>query len=85
MSFWAATVITNLVTAVPVYGEKISFLLWGGFSVGERTLVRFFSFHYLFPFLILVFIILHVFSLHLIHSQSPMQLKSEGVKFFPFF
>src|SRR5438034_7518075 len=51
MSYWAATVITNLFSAVPVFGEKLVTLLWGGFTVGNPTLGRFFSLHYLLPFL----------------------------------
>lgn len=83
--FWAVTVITNLATVVPVVGKKLILLLWGGFGVDHPTLVRFYSFHFLFPFIILVIIVFHIFSLHLVHSQGKTSLKSEGLKFSPFF
>lgn len=85
MRFWAVTVITNLVTALPYIGENIVLYLWGRFSVSVYTLERFFSFHYLLPFVSLVLIGVHIFSLHLVHSQRPLQFKGEGLKFWGFF
>jgi quinol-cytochrome oxidoreductase complex cytochrome b subunit len=64
MSFWAATVITNLASAIPIIGGDIVLWLWGGFSVDNATLNRFFSLHYLFPFIIFALVILHVIFLH---------------------
>ena len=60
MSFWAATVITNLFSAIPVVGDTIVTWLWGGYAVGNPTLNRFFSLHYLLPFLIIGVAVLHV-------------------------
>ena len=60
MSFWGATVITNLFAAIPVIGIEIAQWLWGGFSVDNPTLNRFFSFHYLVPFLIVAAVLLHL-------------------------
>jgi quinol-cytochrome oxidoreductase complex cytochrome b subunit len=64
MSFWAATVITSLASAIPIVGEFIVSWLWGGFSVGEQTLVRFFSLHYLLPFVLLALVGIHIIILH---------------------
>lgn len=71
MSFWGATVITSLVTAVPVIGEDIAYWVWGGFSVGNATLTRFFSLHYLLPFVILGLLALHLVILHTEGSSCP--------------
>ena len=79
MSFWGATVITNLITAVPCLGESIAFWLWGGFSVGNPTLNRFFSLHYLLPFLIVGVIFLHLTFLHETGSTSPLGISSRRV------
>ena len=64
MSFWGATVITSLVTAIPFVGENIAYWVWGGFSVSNATLVRFFSLHYLLPFIITGIIVVHLILLH---------------------
>jgi ubiquinol-cytochrome c reductase cytochrome b/c1 subunit len=71
MSFWGATVITNLFSAVPYFGESIVTLLWGGYSVGNPTLNRFFSLHYLLPFLIAGVVVLHVWALHVVGQNNP--------------
>jgi quinol-cytochrome oxidoreductase complex cytochrome b subunit len=71
MSFWAATVITNLFSAIPWVGESIVTWLWGGYSVGNPTLNRFFSLHYLLPFVILGVVILHVWALHVSGQNNP--------------
>src|SRR5205807_5622153 len=64
MSFWGATVITNLFSAIPLVGKSIVTLLWGGFAVSNPTLNRFYSLHYLLPFLIVGVVMLHLVALH---------------------
>src|SRR6202040_3421559 len=71
MSFWAATVITNLFSAIPLVGESVVTLLWGGYSVGNPTLLRFFSLHYLLPFVIVGLVVLHVWALHVAGQNNP--------------
>jgi ubiquinol-cytochrome c reductase cytochrome b/c1 subunit len=71
MSFWAATVITNLFSAIPVVGETIVTWLWGGYAVGNPTLQRFFSLHYLLPFLIAGVVVLHIWALHVAGQNNP--------------
>src|SRR6201996_4583722 len=71
MSFWGATVITNLFSAIPLVGDKIVTWLWGGFSVDNPTLNRFFSLHYLLPFVIFAVVFLHVAALHISGSNNP--------------
>jgi ubiquinol-cytochrome c reductase cytochrome b/c1 subunit len=71
MSFWGATVITNFFTAFPILGEFITTWLWGGFSVGNPTLQRFFSLHYLLPFVIAGVTVLHVWALHVSGQNNP--------------
>ena len=87
MSFWAATVITNFFTAFPVIGDKIVTLLWGGFSVDNATLNRFFSLHYLLPFLITGIVIVHMSLVHQDGSNNPLGFSSitDKISFFPFF
>jgi ubiquinol-cytochrome c reductase cytochrome b/c1 subunit len=71
MSYWAATVITNLFSAIPIVGEPIVTWLWGGYSVGNPTLNRFFSLHYLLPFVILGVVVLHIWALHVVGQNNP--------------
>jgi len=71
MSYWGATVITNLFSAIPWVGDSIVTLLWGGYSVGNPTLNRFFSLHYLLPFLIAAVVVLHVWALHVTGQNNP--------------
>ena len=87
MSFWAATVITNFFTAFPYVGNKIVTLLWGGFSVDNATLNRFFSLHYLVPFLIAAFAIVHMAVVHQDGSNNPLGISSHSdkISFFPYF
>jgi ubiquinol-cytochrome c reductase cytochrome b subunit len=73
--FWAATVITNLVRAVPVIGKTLVEWLWGGFRIRTVTLNRFYSFHFLFPFIILALVLLHLIFLHLSLSRNPLGIK----------
>ena len=72
MSFWGATVITNLFSAIPLVGESITTWLWGGYSVDNPTLTRFFSLHYLFPFLITGLVVLHIWALHVPGNNNPI-------------
>ena len=89
MSFWGATVITNLFSAIPIVGDSIVTLLWGGFSVDNPTLNRFFALHYLFPFLIFGVVILHVIALHVTGSNNPLGVDPKGpqdtVPFHPYY
>jgi len=89
MSFWGATVITNLFTAIPVVGESIATWLWGGFAVGEPTLNRFFALHYLLPFVIVAIVMLHLVALHHHGSNNPtgVDVKSEKdtIPFHPYY
>ena len=87
MSFWAATVITNLFSAFPIVGEPIVAWLWGGFSVDNATLNRFFSFHYLLPFLIVGAVIVHIAVLHQNGSNNPLGVSAgvDKIPFYPYF
>nr|YP_010610741.1 cytochrome b [Graneledone verrucosa]WAP91561.1 cytochrome b [Graneledone verrucosa] len=76
MSFWGATVITNLVSVVPYIGEVLVYWIWGGFSIDNATLSRFFCFHFLFPFIIIGLILLHLLFLHEGGSSNPLGLNS---------
>nr|ALO20764.1 cytochrome b [Staurostoma mertensii] len=80
MSFWGATVITNFVSAVPYVGNDIVQWIWGGFSVSNATLNRFFSLHYLFPFVLAGLIIVHLVLLHETGSNSPVGLNPNSDK-----
>jgi len=88
MSYWAATVITNLFSAIPVVGETIVTWLWGGYSVGNPTLQRFFSLHYLLPFVIVGVVVLHIWALHLVGQNNPAgvdpQTDKDTVAFTPY-
>ena len=72
MSYWGATVITNLFSAIPLVGDSIVTWLWGGFSVSNPTLNRFFSLHYLLPFVLVGVVFLHVVALHITGSNNPL-------------
>ena len=72
MSFWGATVITNLFSAIPLVGEGIVTWVWGGYSVDNPTLTRFFTLHYLIPFLILGLVVLHIWALHVPGNNNPV-------------
>jgi len=86
MSFWAATVITNLFSAIPVVGPSIVEWLWGGFSVDNATLNRFFSLHYLLPFILAGAVIAHLVSLHEVGSNNPLGISalSDKIAFHPY-
>ncbi len=87
MSFWGATVITNLFSAIPYVGQSIVEWLWGGFSVGNATLNRFFSLHYLMPFVIVGLVIVHLALLHRVGSNNPLGINTnvETISFYPYF
>lgn len=78
MSYWGATVITNLFSAIPVVGEYIVTLLWGGFSVDNPTLNRFYALHYLLPFVIFAVVFLHIWALHVVGSNNPIGIDVKG-------
>ncbi len=80
MSFWGATVITNLFSAIPVIGESIVNWLWGGFSVDNPTLNRFFALHYLLPFIIVGLVALHLVALHQHGSNNPTGVEVKSTK-----
>lgn len=84
MSFWGATVITNLFSAVPVVGTDIVYWLWGGFSVDNPTLNRFFGLHPFLPFILISIVILHLYFLHKHGSNTPLGLKSLNIDSIPF-
>ncbi len=89
MSFWAATVITNLFTAIPWVGDSITVWLLGGYSVDNPTLNRFFALHYLLPFVIAAVVVLHVWALHVTGQNNPdgvevKDIEKETVPFTPF-
>ena len=90
MSYWAATVITNLFTAIPYIGETLLNWLQGGYSVGQPTLNRFLSLHYLVPFIIAAFVFLHIWALHVVGNNNPLGVemrnaKKEGLPFHPYY
>jgi ubiquinol-cytochrome c reductase cytochrome b/c1 subunit len=89
MSFWGATVITNLFSAVPIVGTAVVEWLWGGFAVDNALLNRFFALHYLFPFLIVGVVILHIVALHTHGSNNPLGIDKKGpqdsIPFHPYY
>ncbi len=89
MSFWGATVITNLFGAIPLVGDTLLSLLWGGFSVDNPTLNRLFSLHYLVPFLIAGVVVLHIWALHVPGNNNPLGIDVKGpqdtVTFHPYY
>nr|YP_010295938.1 cytochrome b [Atopochilus savorgnani]UMB50155.1 cytochrome b [Atopochilus savorgnani]UMB50168.1 cytochrome b [Atopochilus savorgnani] len=87
MSFWGATVITNLLSAVPYVGDALVQWIWGGFSVDNATLTRFFTFHFLLPFVVIAATVLHALFLHETGSNNPIGLNSDAdkISFHPYF
>nr|QNJ33248.1 cytochrome b [Cnemoplites edulis] len=87
MSFWGATVITNLLSAIPYLGTTIVQWVWGGFAVDNATLTRFFSFHFLFPFIVTALVVIHLLFLHQTGSMNPLGVNSniDKVPFHPYF
>nr|YP_010894805.1 cytochrome b [Drepanocentron fuxiensis]WJW73318.1 cytochrome b [Drepanocentron fuxiensis] len=87
MSFWGATVITNLMSTIPYVGTTIVQWIWGGFSINNATLNRFFSLHFLLPFMLIMLIIIHLIFLHQNGSNNPLNLnnKFDKIPFHPYF
>jgi quinol-cytochrome oxidoreductase complex cytochrome b subunit len=89
MSFWAATVITNLFSAIPVVGTAIVHWLWGGFAVDNPTLNRFYALHFLLPFVICAVVFLHIWALHTTKSNNPLGIDTKGpqdtIPFHPYY
>nr|YP_010147621.1 cytochrome b [Epiphragma mediale]QQV67807.1 cytochrome b [Epiphragma mediale] len=87
MSFWGATVITNLLSAIPYLGTDLVQWLWGGFAVDNATLTRFFTFHFLFPFVVAAMTMIHLLFLHQTGSNNPLGINSNNDKipFHPYF
>lgn len=87
ISFWGATVITNLVSAIPYLGTTIVQWIWGGFAVDNATLTRFFTFHFILPFIVLAIVIIHLLFLHQTGSSNPLGLKIniDKISFHPYF
>nr|QWB85779.1 cytochrome b [Phlyctenosis sp. N135] len=87
MSFWGATVITNLLSAVPYLGTNIVQWVWGGFAVDNATLTRFFTFHFMLPFIVTAMVMVHLMFLHQTGSTNPLGTKSniDKVPFHPYF
>nr|YP_010564506.1 cytochrome b [Microphysogobio exilicauda]UZA47135.1 cytochrome b [Microphysogobio exilicauda] len=87
MSFWGATVITNLLSAVPYMGDTLVQWIWGGFSVDNATLTRFFTFHFLLPFIVAAATLIHLLFLHETGSNNPAGLNSNAdkISFHPYF
>jgi len=87
MSFWGATVITNLLSAIPYLGKLLVEWLWGGFAVDNATLNRFFAFHFILPFVVAAIVIIHLLLLHETGSRNPLGLNSnlDKIPFHPYF
>jgi len=89
MSFWGATVITNLFSAIPIIGEGVVQWLWGGYSVDNPTLSRFYTLHFLLPFLIVGVVVLHIVALHTHGSNNPLGIDRKGpqdsIPFHPYY
>nr|QNE85399.1 cytochrome b [Psychomyia pusilla] len=87
MSFWGATVITNLLSAIPYLGNNIVQWIWGGFSINNSTLNRFFSFHFILPFILIALVLIHLIFLHTQGSSNPLNVnnKFDKIPFHPFY
>ena len=87
MSFWGATVITNLLSALPWFGQDLVYMIWGGSSVSNPTLNRLFSLHFLLPFILSALVIIHLLGLHIKGSNNPLGINSNSdkLRFHPYF
>nr|ANU83266.1 cytochrome b [Loxoblemmus equestris] len=87
MSFWGATVITNLLSAIPYLGNELVQWIWGGFAVDNATLTRFFTFHFMLPFIVSAFVMIHLLFLHQTGSNNPLGINSnlDKIPFHPYF
>nr|BDP28860.1 cytochrome b [Ixodes angustus] len=87
MSFWGATVITNLFSAIPYFGTTLTYWIWGGFSVDNNTLTRFFSLHFILPFILAMLVLTHIILIHEKGSSNPLgvNLNIDKIPFHPYF
>lgn len=85
MSYWGGTVITNMLTTIPIIGEYLKIYIWGDYNIGFFTLKRFYSFHFFLPFLLILLILLHIYTLHNNGGNNPLGLKDEVISFHPYF
>ncbi len=85
MSYWGATVITNLFSAIPWIGQDLVYFIWGGYSVDNATLNRFFSLHFLLPFILAALAAVHLMALHQYGSTNPLAVKGDNLRFHPYF
>nr|YP_009255960.1 cytochrome b [Mierspenaeopsis hardwickii]ANF05017.1 cytochrome b [Mierspenaeopsis hardwickii] len=87
MSFWGATVITNLFSAIPYIGPDLVQWIWGGFAVDNATLTRFFTFHFLFPFIVAAAVLVHILFIHQVGANNPLGINSnvDKIPFHPYF
>nr|AID21714.1 cytochrome b [Hellula undalis] len=87
MSFWGATVITNLLSAIPYLGSSLVTWIWGGFAIDNATLTRFYTFHFILPFIILMMTVIHLLFLHQTGSNNPLGINSnlDKIPFHPYF
>nr|WFQ83154.1 cytochrome b [Qianguimon aflagellum] len=87
MSFWGATVITNLFSAIPFIGTNLVQWIWGGFSVDNATLTRFFTFHFILPFIVMAFSLIHIMFLHQAGANNPLGISTQidKIPFHPYF
>lgn len=87
ISFWGATVITNLLRAIPYIGRTLTLWIWGGFSIDNSTLTRFFALHFILPFIILILVIIHILILHETGRKNPLgtPINIDKIPFHPFF
>lgn len=87
ISFWGATVITNLISAIPYIGISVTYWIWGGFSVDNNTLIRFFTLHFLLPFILLLLVVIHIALIHEKGSRNPLgvAINLDKIPFHPYF
>nr|YP_009681499.1 cytochrome b [Gregariella coralliophaga]QDO71894.1 cytochrome b [Gregariella coralliophaga] len=87
MSYWGATVVTNMLTVIPLFGEKLCYYMWGGWTVCNATLQRFYTLHFMLPFLMVCVAVLHLFYLHENGSNNPLGIESDTmcIPFHPFY
>jgi ubiquinol-cytochrome c reductase cytochrome b subunit len=87
MSFWGATVITNMLSSIPYLGTDLVYFVWGGFAVDNPTLNRFFSLHYCLPFVLIAFVVIHLIYLHVNGSNNPLGISSniDKIPFHPYY
>lgn len=88
MSYWAASVITNLVGSIPILGSSIAYMIWGGYGISNDTLVRFYSIHYILPLVLAIFVLYHIYFLHFYKSSNPLGIYSVSymrINFYPYF